>query len=326
MMSVRMRNENMDGHAGGRCRWLAWLSAALTTVVAATAVAATETDARRTAADAIEALKTGEYADALKGLREAEVMLPDMPQLVYDQAIAEYRLGNYEKARELFNRALTTRDLDIEERIKFNLGNCAYSEALERLSDLSGAIEKAELAISHYRDALALDPEDTDARANIETAHLLIKDLLDKKKKEEEEKQKQQQQNPSSQPSQGQQGEQPDQPDPQQGDQQQQQQPQEGQDEQDQQQEQQSPPGQDQEEKQDQPQEQQPPQASPEEQQQGDEEKQQPPGQAREQETRKMSAEEADRLLQAVRDKERERREELRRRVTGKLPPVRRDW
>jgi Ca-activated chloride channel family protein len=296
-------------------------------VVAATAVASSEADARRTAAGAIDALNTGQYADAIKALREAELMLPDMPQITYNQAIAEYRLGNYEKARELFNRALTTRDLDMEERIKFNLGNCAYAEALERLSDLSGAIEKARLAISHYRDALDLNREDTDARANIETAYLLIKDLLDKKKKEEEEKQKQQQ-NPSSQPSQDQECEQPQQGD--QDQQQQQPQPQPGEEDQEQKDEQQQQPpqpepGEGEQDRQDESQPQ--PQPSPEEPSQDEAQKPPPrPAQPQEQNERKMSKEEADRLLQAVRDKERERREDLRRRATGKLPPVRRDW
>jgi Ca-activated chloride channel family protein len=291
------------------------LAVAATLAGADAALATSTSEARRAAAEAIAALKAGEYDDALDGLREAEVMLPDMPELIYNQAVAEYRLGNYDAAREHFNRALVTRDLDLEQRIKFNLGNCAYAEALERLTDLPGAIEKARVAISHYQDALELDPLDNDARANIETANLLIRDLLDKKKKEEEEKQQQQQpqQNQTSQPSEDQQQQQQQQS--QQGEQPPEEQPQQGENESEQP---------EQPEQQGQPQ----PQPSPDEQEQedGNEEQQQGQGRPEPQERREMSKEEADRLLQAVRDKERERREELRRRAIIGQPPVERDW
>ena len=266
--------------------------------VLASAAEGSETgDARRKVAEAVKALDAGQYAKALEGFSEGAVMFPDSPELAYDRGIAHYRLREFDKAREAFNKALTTRDARLEEKVKFNLGNCAYAEALEKLTSLQEAIDKCQSAISFYRDALELDPLDADARANIETAQLLIKDLLDKKKKEEEEKQKN---NPQSQPSSQPQSQPSSQPQSQPSSQPsgQQQKEQKQQDEKDKQQGEQQ-------------------QQQKQESQEG---KQQPA------EARRMSPEEAERLLQAVRDKESKRREELRARQPAGRAPVDKDW
>ena len=243
-------------------------------------------------ARANQALADGDFEHALEGYRQAEVLLPDSPELAYNQAIVHYRRRDFAKAREMFTTALTTRDLELEARAKFNLGNCQYAEALEKMSNLQEAIDQLRTAIEHYCDTLEIAPDDGDARANIETAQLLIKDLLDKLKKQQE-----QQQNPTSQPSECQQQEEQDEPESQDGD---------GQDQEQQQQE-------DEGEQQD---------------QQGGEqetqEQEQPQG--AEQEERGMTEEEARRLLQAVRDKEQQRRDrQARLRQLGRAK-VAKDW
>ncbi len=158
----------------------------------------TEADARKKVDASMAALKAGEYEKALEGFRDAEVSFPESSELAYNRGVALYRLGSFDEAKAAFASALSTRDLALEQKAKFNLGNCAYSQALQKLTDYAGAIEELRRAIDYYRDALELDPDDQDARANIETAYLLVKDLLDKKKQEEEK----QKEPPASQPSQ----------------------------------------------------------------------------------------------------------------------------
>ena len=252
--------------------------------------------------EANAAYAAGDYPAALEAYEEAEVDCPECPEIAYNQALAHYRLRDFTRARELFNEALSTRDLDLEARVKFNLGNVAYAQALEKLSDLPEAIENARRAITHYRDALDLDPEDVDARANIEIAQLLIKDLLDRQKQQQEQQQNQDQQQDQQcdNPQEQQQGQDQDQ---------------QGEDQQDQ------AGDEDQEQQQE-------PQADGEQQEQ---ETQQPQGEqeqsaAEQQEAREMTQEEAERLLQAVRDKEAKRREELARRRRARSVPVSRDW
>lgn len=241
------------------------------------------------------ALASGDYDGALKAYREAAVSLPESPRLKYNQGLAHYRQRDFAAARELFTESLSTRDLKLEAAGHHNLGNCAYSEALEKLKSYDEAIELARESIGCYRRSLELSPNDADARANIETARLLIKDLQDKKKKEEEEKKKQPESQPSSQPQsqpssqpQSQPSSQPQQQDK--GDR-------------------------DKQQKKDQQQDQQKPQQDQQKQQAG----------AKQDKTKqKMSREEAQRLLQAVRDKERQRRREQA--LRGIRVPVDRDW
>jgi Ca-activated chloride channel family protein len=273
--------------------------------------AQTEADAREKVDASLSALKAGEYEKALEGFRDAEVSLPESSELAYNRGVALYRLGEFDEAKGAFAESLSTRDLSLEQRAKFNLGNCAYAQALQRLTDYAGAIEDLRRAIEHYRDALELDPDDQDARANIETAYLLIKDLLDKKKQEEEKKK---QDPPTSQPSQDPQCSQPSE-----GEQEQQQ---ESQNRDSQQQQQQG--GEQKPSEQEQPS--QPREGELESSDPQERQEQQQAGKPDEKQMRKMTREEAARLLQAVRDRERERREKLRRRQMIGRPPVDRDW
>lgn len=265
---------------------------------------ADEPDARLLVERANVAYANEDYATALEGYRQAEVTQPESPELAYDRGLAHYRLGEFAEARDYFNRALRTRDLSLEAKAKFNLGNVAYASALEKLSDLQEAIDLLKTSMGQYRDTLELTPDDDDAKANIQTAHLLIKDLLDKLKKQQEEQE--QQQGDQDQ-------EQQDQDKEQDGDQQERDQDQEG-EEQDGQQEQ------DGEQERNGDQDQDGEQQEPRDEVQQDKEEQ---GQ---QESREMTRDEAERLLQSVRDRERQRREDRARRARVPWVPVRRDW
>lgn len=264
-----------------------------------------EPDARTLVERANQAYADQDYATALEGYRQAEVTLPESPELAYNRGLAHYKLGEFGEARDYFNRALRTRDLELEAKTKFNLGNVAYASALEKLSDLQEAIDLLKTAIGQYRDTLELTPDDEDAKENIETAHLLIKDLLDKLKKQQEEKQKEQQQE---------------------GDQDQEQQNQEQQQDGEQQNQDQDGSQQDGQESQEDKQSEQE-QNGQQEQSQDDEAQQDQKGQGQQQqEAREMTGEEAERLLQSVRDRERQRREDRARRARAQWVPVLKDW
>ena len=278
-----------------------WMVGLLIVSCLAPVAVADEPDPRKAVADANRAFAAGEYEAALSGYGQAEVSMPESPEVAYNQAVAHYKLGDYIAARNYFNRALATRDPGLEAHAKYNLGNVAYASALEKMSSLQEAIDLLKQSIGHYRDALELAPQDEDAQANIQMAQLLIKDLLDKLKQQQEQQQQENQNNQDQQDQQQQDQQQQDQ----EGDQDQQEQDQQ-QGEQDQQQ------G-DEKQQQGEPDQQ--------EQQEADEEQEQQQAPARE-----MTRQEAERLLQAVRDKERRRREEKARRRQTRRVPVPRDW
>lgn len=301
----------------------------------ACAVWAQDTSPQELVRQANDHLQAGQYDQAIEKYQRAAELLPDAAEIAYNRAIGHYRKGEFENAKEQFITSLETRDPELEAKAKFNLGNCAYAAALAKKDNIPGAVEDLKSAILHYKDAIESNPQDKDARINIEMAQLLMKDLLDKQKQQQEEQQNedqnqdeeqdQEQQDENQDQQQDQEGEdqhqdqsaqqqdqeqsgdqqqQPDGDDQQQRDEQQQ-----GQQQQDEQQKGQQQAGQDQE------QEQQQPQTAEQPQQQGQK------GQER-----KMTREEAKRLLQMIRDKDMRRRRELARRARVKLAPVDKDW
>lgn len=264
-----------------------------------------------------EQLRSGQYDEAIEKYKQAAELLPDVAEIAYNRAIGHYRNGDFDNATEQFITSLKTRDPELEAKAKFNLGNCAYAAALAKKDNIPEAVKHLKSAILHYKDAIESNPQDKDARINIEMAQLLMKDLLDKQKQQEEEQQdeddnqdeEQDQEQQDENQDQQQEGE--DQQDQEQSGDQEQQQDGEGEQQQDEQQQ----GGQQQQAGEGQQQEQQQTQAAEEQQQQGEK------GQER-----KMTREEAQRLLQMIRDKEMQRRRNLARRIRAKHAPVDKDW
>lgn len=150
---------------------------------------AQETDVHTLVAEANRAFADGDYATALKTYQATELTLPQSSELAYNRGVTSYMLGDYAGARDAFNRSLMTQDVGLEAKAKFNLGNVAYALALRQMSTPREAIDLLKTATVHYRDAIDLDPHDDDARANIELAQRMIRDLLEKLKQQREERQ-----------------------------------------------------------------------------------------------------------------------------------------
>ncbi len=253
---------------------------------------------------------------------------------VYNQGVAQYREGQYAAARDLFTRSTAATDRALEAKARFNLANCDYAEAVSlRQENPEEAIGKLETAISHYRGAIEANPQDADARANAELAQLLIDQIQQEQQQDEQQQDEQQQDQDEQQQDEQQQDDQQqdqqsqDQQEQQQDDQQQQDEQQQGEQEQDQDQQQQ----QDQ-QSQDQQEQQQDEQQRPSGDQQGagsqeQSESYQNPGSSEDgQEPQAMTQEEAEKMLQAVRDRDLKRRYEKLRKTQRYYQPVDRDW
>ncbi|ANM28884.1 hypothetical protein ABI59_03605 [Acidobacteria bacterium Mor1] len=100
----------------------------------------------------------GRLEEALKAYTEAQVHSPESPELYYDVGNVLYRQGDYVAAQEAFERAMQNASDELRADALFNAGNALY-----RQEDYEGAIER-------YRDVLGLDPEDVDAKRNLELA------------------------------------------------------------------------------------------------------------------------------------------------------------
>lgn len=172
----------------------AWLSAVLLAFVLAPWDAGA-VSARDRFREGMAAYARGDFEAALSAFREAEVDLPESPHIAFNRGLAYYGQGKYDKAEEQFQKAaLKTRQLEIEAKAKFNLGNCAFRESeRQRDSDLKKSLAACEKSVQLYQEALELQPGFEEAAENIEVVRLVMKSILDDIKKQEEASRQQQQ-------------------------------------------------------------------------------------------------------------------------------------
>ena len=339
------------------------LSAIITNPIAAQdTVAGAPPSSRGTAAEigasilrAESAMTSEDWPVAAAAWAEVGRLDPTLAGAAYNQGVARYRAGAFEKAAESFQKSAELGDANLAAQSMYNEGTARYAEALQRLNAASpGAndptakpaldptadptadpkadpsssadpmketIKRVEDSLSHFRDAIDADQGNRDARVNAELAARLLRQLR-------EVQQQQQDQQPQDQEQQDQQPQDQQQQDQQPQDQQPQDQQQQDQQQQDQQPQDQQPQDQ---EPQDQEQETQEPGTS--EEKDGESEDATADGEPSSEdadasaEKPRMTKEEAERLLQSVRDKERQRRQEKAKKdAAGPRTPVKKDW
>ena len=110
---------------------------------------------------------------------------PDSSILNYDAGVVCYKKKDYEKAVEHFTKALLTEASDIEAMTNYNIGNCKYRQAEERLkTDLASAIERYREALDYYERAIELNGKDEDAKYNRTLVEKKLGDVLHELEKE----------------------------------------------------------------------------------------------------------------------------------------------
>lgn len=283
--------------------------------VSALSSQAADAGARASFDAGLQAFAASNYPAASNAFLSAAAAAPaeklDPAAAHYNAALSAYAAGDMKAAAEWFARAATGSDLGRQAKAYYNRGNAIFHQVgnpaagalagmpLPAMStqELAAAETSLGEAIQMYENAIALDPQDADAKANYELAVL---------KQQEIQQQQQQQKN---QPQQDQQKQ-----DQQKQDQQSQdQQNQEGQnDQQKQEQQPQEPP------KQSKPE--QPPEAQPANQQTNQEQqiKEDKPSE-------EMTPEEAAMMLDALKAQEQSQRDQLHP-LFGRPVPVEKDW
>ncbi|MDZ7342933.1 MAG: tetratricopeptide repeat protein [candidate division KSB1 bacterium] len=214
----------------------------------------------------------GKFDEANNKYRDAQIDNPESPIIHFNIADALYKKRKYEEALESYRQAIqNTDDVKLQAQAYYNIGNTLYR------------LNKWPESILAYQQALKLDPNDHDAKYNLEYVRAKLKEQAQKQPQE------QQQQQQSS-------AEQQNQPNDQQ---------QKAQQEQNQQEEDQ---------KEQSPQE----QAQPPKQQQGREGQEQ-------KDHEQLSKEDAARLLEALRNQEKEAQKQRQMKVRGRAD-VEKDW
>jgi hypothetical protein len=258
-----------------------------------------------------DAYRKGDYTNALQALEKTTQEFPDIGN--YNKGNVLYRQKDFQGSEKAYaDAAAQTRDDSLRQKALYNRGTALLAGTTTQTdpSKIDAKIAAATQAAGLFEDALTLNPRDLDAKQNLERA-LKLKEQLEQQKQDQQQQDQQDQQKDQKQDQDKQDQQEQQKNDPQKQDEQNQQQDQ-PQDKQDPQKQDEQQNGQDQ---QDQKQN---------GQQKQDEQKDQQPS-ARPKQAGEMSPEEANQLLDAMKQDEQDRRANLKPFLGG---PVRvdKDW
>jgi len=121
------------------------------------------------------------YDEALVQYQDALVQSPNNPYARFNAGDAQYRKNKFEDAAQAFEKATAFEDPLLRSRAYYNLGNALYR--LGRLPD----------AILAYKKALELNPNDEDAKYNLEYVRAKLKQESEKQQISPQSQQQQQQ-------------------------------------------------------------------------------------------------------------------------------------
>ncbi|MFT5699739.1 MAG: Ca-activated chloride channel family protein [Desulforhopalus sp.] len=139
-----------------------------------------------------DAFAAEDYLGAAEYYRQQLEKSPDSPELQYNFGASSYKNNMYDDAIEAFNRALKSEDLQLQKRAYFNLGNSHFQKGMEsQQGDPKATVEEWKQAISSMDSVLKLAPEDEKAQNN--------RTVIEKKLEELEKQQKDQPQDQQNQ-------------------------------------------------------------------------------------------------------------------------------
>jgi Ca-activated chloride channel family protein len=146
-------------------------------VMATIAAPAAAADVARSNNEGNKLYEQKRYDEALRKYADAQALKPAAPELHYNIGNVLFRKGEIDKAIEEYQRAQASASTRLRQAAAYNRGNALLQQG------------KAQEAIGAYVQALRLDPNDAEAKRNLELALKLLK----------EQKQQQQQQKPDEQ-------------------------------------------------------------------------------------------------------------------------------
>lgn len=236
-----------------------------------------------------EAYSKNDIEQALKLYQEAEIEKPQQPVLDYNIATALYGQAKYEDAVKRYSKSLQTDDPAFQADAYYNMGSSFFRN------------EKYAEAITAYQKCLELNPDDVDAKYNLELSRKKLKEQAQNQQQQNQDQQQQEKQEQQDEQKSDQQQQQQGEGDQEKKDQQDQgQKDEQGEQKQDQQQQQQEDGKQDQQQQQQQGGE-------------GDQDKQQAQQEQGQGDDQKMSKEDAQRILQAIGNDEKDLQKKINR-------------
>ena len=137
-----------------------------------------------------DAFERGDYLQASEYYREKLERSPGDPELHYNYGTASFKNNMYDDAIEAFTKALKSDNIELQKKAYYNRGNSNYQKGVElQQADPKATISQWKQALSSLQSALELAPDDADARHN----HEVIKKRLEELEKQQQQDQQNEQ-------------------------------------------------------------------------------------------------------------------------------------
>lgn len=133
------------------------------------------------------------YEEALTSYTDALLDDPLHEIAIFNEATANYKLKKYDQAIESLQKLAGSKDLQISAKALYNIGNAQFQQ------------NKLQEAIQSYIHSLDLNPDDADAKHNLELARAKLKENAQKQPQQNQQNQQQQNQQDQQQQEQDQQ-------------------------------------------------------------------------------------------------------------------------
>lgn len=147
-------------------------------------------------AEGEDAYQRGDYLAASEYYGKLLEKSPNDAQLQYNYGTAAYKNNMYDEAVEAFTKALRSEDIELQKKAYYNRGNSHYRKGAEmRQADPQAAADQWRQALASLQSVLELNPADEDAKHNKEMVTKQLAQLEEelKRQKQQADKDKQQQ-------------------------------------------------------------------------------------------------------------------------------------
>ena len=137
-------------------------------------------------APGLDAYRSGKFEDAYSQFQQTLKTHPESraeDKLQFDTGAAAYKLKDYGKALESFSQALLSRDIGLQSKGHYNLGNTLYQRGETQQSD-DKKLSDWTNALDHYEQTLKLDPQNKEAKENYDYVKRKIEELKNKKQEQ----------------------------------------------------------------------------------------------------------------------------------------------
>lgn len=138
-------------------------------------------------ASALRQYQSKNYGAALREYKTLLEKNPDDAKLSYNAGAAAYKASEFESATKYFTAATRAEELELQQQAFYNLGNTLYGAGNQQ-QEPQARMENWEQSVKNYESALKLNPNDGDAKHNLEMVKRMLEELKKQQQQQKDQK------------------------------------------------------------------------------------------------------------------------------------------